>query len=106
MLDEPRLKKYLGNRIKGLRVSNGYKQVDLATLVGLERTSITNIESGKQMVSVPLIYKLCHIFQVDVSDLMPKIEDILIHKVTANQQANTVVIGGKTMAAINRVRGG
>lgn len=42
----------LGQRIRALRRARGLTQEQLAGLVGLERTSITNIESGNQQVTL------------------------------------------------------
>lgn len=45
----------LGKTIKALRKMRGMTQAQLATAAGLERTSITNIETGKQTLSVQTI---------------------------------------------------
>jgi len=45
----------LGKTIKALRKMRGMTQAELATAAGLERTSITNIETGKQTLSVQTI---------------------------------------------------
>ena len=45
----------LGATIKALRRMRGLTQAQLATASGLERTSITNIETGKQTLSVQTI---------------------------------------------------
>lgn len=39
-----------GEIIKGLRLKRGWTQTDLANKVGLSRTSVTNIEIGRQRV--------------------------------------------------------
>lgn len=46
-------------------------QVAFAKAVGLSRTSITNIESGRQPVSLHTLYSMADILGVEVSDLLP-----------------------------------
>jgi len=45
----------LGKVIRALRKSSGLTQSQLAQLAGLERTSICNIERGRQMLTVESI---------------------------------------------------
>lgn len=104
VIDEVRLKKMIGVRIKELRIKCGKKQVELASAVGLERTSITNIEAGKQMVTIPVLYRICLELEASVGDVLPPFGDLVRHKVEANRNDSLVEIGGKTMAAIKRVR--
>ncbi|WP_018275152.1 helix-turn-helix transcriptional regulator [Teredinibacter turnerae] len=104
MIDESQLRKIIGTRIKELRTKSGKKQLEIATAVDLKRTSITNIEAGKQMITIPVLYRICHELEVNIDDVMPTFDDLLRHKVEANQSDSGVEIGGKTMAALKRVR--
>jgi transcriptional regulator with XRE-family HTH domain len=42
---------HLGTTIKAMRKMAGMTQAQLAALAGMERTSITNIENGKQILT-------------------------------------------------------
>jgi transcriptional regulator with XRE-family HTH domain len=46
-------------------------QVAFAKAVGLSRTSITNIESGRQPVSLHTLYSMADILGLEVGDLLP-----------------------------------
>jgi len=46
-------------------------QQDLAERVGLSRTSITNIEKGKQHTSLHMLFKLASALDVSPVDLLP-----------------------------------
>lgn len=48
----------LAERMKRARMSAGIQQQELADAVGLTRTSISNIERGKQGLSVDLLYNI------------------------------------------------
>jgi transcriptional regulator with XRE-family HTH domain len=45
----------LGAMVKAMRKSQGMTQAALAAAAGLERTSVTNIERGTQMLTVKTI---------------------------------------------------
>lgn len=49
------MKTDLTKTIRALRKMQGMTQAQLAQRVGLERTSITNIELGKQTISEPVL---------------------------------------------------
>src|SRR5688572_30648908 len=81
MIDEKRLYKVLGERLKYLRenqaiFSTKLTQGKLADEVGLERTSITNIEKGNQKVPLHVLYKICEVLQIQINDLLPNVSDI------------------------------
>lgn len=46
-------------------------QAALAKAVGLSRTSITNIERGRQPVNIHTLYAMADILGLDVGDLLP-----------------------------------
>jgi len=81
MVDEKLLYKALGKRLKSLRESQQsargrITQADLAQDVGLERTSITNIERGNQKVSLHVLYRICNALQVPISEVLPPLSDL------------------------------
>ncbi len=80
MISETQLYLALGSRIRELREGNeGRKrmtQAELAQQVGLERTSITNIEKGSQKVPLHVLYKLCDVLKVDIQSILPKLSDV------------------------------
>ena len=67
----PELNRRFGERLRELRSQAGMTQAALASAVGLERTSITNIESGAQTVTIPTLVRLCAILNVSPSILVP-----------------------------------
>lgn len=92
MLDDKKLYALLGERIKRLRrmQSPEMNQEKLGQVLGLTRTSITNIERGKQKLTVDALYKLCETFSVDVAALMPTLADVVV------LPAKQVVVGGQS----------
>lgn len=80
MINEKRLYAALGLRLKRLRESQDgplgkLTQSALAQGVGLERTSITNIERGNQKVPLHVLYRICEVMQISISDLLPPLAE-------------------------------
>ena len=57
----------LGRRIKELRVKKGFSQTDLAQLVGVTPSTISQIESNAIFPSLPGLLKMAEILSVEVS---------------------------------------
>ena len=75
MLSEPRLYEIIGENIRRLREqqpAGKMTQGALADAVGLERTSISNIEKGTQKVSVITLYQIAEALNVTLVDLLPR----------------------------------
>jgi len=60
----------LGLRDRELREQAGWTQSDLACQVGLSRTSITNIEIGRQRTMLHHVELLADVFGLTVGDLL------------------------------------
>jgi transcriptional regulator with XRE-family HTH domain len=77
--------RFFGRRLRDLREERRVPQQELATLSGLTRGSIANIESGRQRV---LLHQLLHFAEalgVEVSDLVPKISQATEASDSANR---------------------
>ena len=79
MVDEKRLYKVLGERLRDFR-ENGpagrLTQAQVAEAVGLERTSISNTESGAPKLSLNMLYRICDALQVSIDDVLPTAEEV------------------------------
>jgi transcriptional regulator with XRE-family HTH domain len=64
----------IGEQIKAKRLAGSLKQEDLAGKVGLTRSSIAQIEAGKQAPSIFLLYQLCDALNADIFKVLPKDE--------------------------------
>lgn len=65
----------LGKRVRAAREKANLRQIDLAEKVGLTRTSIVNIEQGKQRIQLVELYRVALILGVEIADLLPKSTD-------------------------------
>lgn len=64
----------LGEQIRKRRDALGMTQSNLAAHLGLSRTSITNIEGGRQPLQVHQLYRVAAVLRVGVTDLLPLID--------------------------------
>lgn len=60
-------KKKIGKQLKELRLSRGWRQVEVAEKVGLSRSAISNIEAGKRALTLSTLKRFCEIYHIDVS---------------------------------------
>lgn len=75
-VDETTLYRVVGERLKRLRQQTGITQAELADSVGVLRTSITNIESGRQKPPLHLLYGVCATLNVEFASILPANEEV------------------------------
>ena len=68
---DQRLYELLGQTISTQRDKQDFTQQQLADKVSLTRTSITNIEHGRQHIQLHTLYVLAKALGVEVVDLLP-----------------------------------
>lgn len=64
----------LGKRIQEARQRTPLTQAQLAAALGLSRTSVTNIENGRQQILVHTLYAIATALRVDLHTLLPEAE--------------------------------
>src|ERR1044071_9855941 len=82
-----RFYKLLGTRIAELRNASKLTQAQLAERIGSARTSITNLERGRQLMPVHQLLRISEVLQVDLKDLIPSRDEV------QTQERIPVVIG-------------
>lgn len=105
MIDDGRLYSLLGERLRKLREgfdgpAGRLTQAALASRVGLERTSITNIEKGAQRVGLHVLYAICEELEVSVVDVLPTLAEVMLRTEAALPAPKmSVEFGGKSFDA-------
>lgn len=69
-----RLYKQFGQRLRELRIEAGLTQEEVAERVKLKRTSITNIERGRQHIALHQLYLLASAVGASPEGLLPDTE--------------------------------
>jgi transcriptional regulator with XRE-family HTH domain len=60
-----------GETLRRVREAKGLTQARLGELVSLDRSSISNIEAGRQRVALDTLFEFAHALAVDPHDLLP-----------------------------------
>ena len=63
------IKKLLGKRIKDFRKSKGFTQEYIAEQIGIESTSISNIENGKYYPTAENLERIIKVLNISPQDL-------------------------------------
>jgi transcriptional regulator with XRE-family HTH domain len=71
MMRQEDLYQAVGQRIRRVREERRFTQAELAELVSLSRTSITNIEQGRQKLLLHTLYDIAAALTVKPSELLP-----------------------------------
>ncbi len=82
MDDDTALYLLVGERLREARARTPDKvtQEGLATAVGLERSSVTNIEAGRQKAPLHVLYALARELRVELATLVPTSEELVAYK--------------------------
>jgi transcriptional regulator with XRE-family HTH domain len=63
----------LGNRVRSLRLKHGWTQVDLAEMLGIDRSYLSEIETGKKDPSLRVLKTIADGFQLSLSQLLRRL---------------------------------
>lgn len=77
MFDTQSFYNAVGNLIRKARERAGISQERLAAEINLTRTSITNIEKGRQKIMLHTLVEIARILNVEPSSLLPSQESSL-----------------------------
>ncbi|MFF5006962.1 helix-turn-helix domain-containing protein [Streptomyces phaeochromogenes] len=76
--DDPQVDRFyvsVGDRIRGARSAARLTQAQLATSLGLARSSIANIESGRQRLPLHVFALISETLNVNVAELLPDLRE-------------------------------
>jgi transcriptional regulator with XRE-family HTH domain len=97
------LDREFGSLLRERRGSQHMSQDQLARVAGISRTSIVNIEKGRQGVSLESLYKLSAALGCPPGDLLPSAPSMDLPKITiGDQSAESRLALGQV---VSRVRG-
>ena len=64
------------NNIRMLRAGKRLSQAELAEMVGVSRNSINSVENGKFDPSLPLAFRIAHVFDLTVEEVFDRAEAV------------------------------
>jgi transcriptional regulator with XRE-family HTH domain len=84
----------IGERVARARDVAGLSQVELARAVGVARTSITNLEGGRQRVTLDHLFKIAQALGVELRDLIPSNTEVQKVDDAVPKHVETIVTPG------------
>ena len=67
----------MNNKLKVLRAMRNWSQADLAEHLDVSRQTINALETGKYDPSLPLAFKIAHLFQASIEEIFePDLENV------------------------------
>lgn len=84
--DPEAIYRVFGQKLRELRVRKQIPQQELATLSGLTRASIANIESGRQRVLLHQVVEFAAALKVDLAEIVPQNSEINVGRESASSE--------------------
>jgi transcriptional regulator with XRE-family HTH domain len=91
------ISQHVGSRLKFYRKRKGYNQSEISTAIGLTRTSISNIETGRQSMTIETLLKCCAVLGCKPTDILPEVPKVKISK--SVEVSRRVVLSEKVLNA-------
>jgi transcriptional regulator with XRE-family HTH domain len=93
LMNDTILRRLIGELLNRHRRQKGMTQEELASQANLQRTSITNIEKGRQMMSLTALYDLAEALDIEPTDLLPTRQNVkdelaLLHKLPSSKTSH------------------
>lgn len=66
----------VGEKVRDFRKESGLSQLDLADRAACSRITISNLERGRQRISLELLFEIAIALEVELADLMPARADL------------------------------
>ena len=89
-IDVEKLYKIVGKKLRDKRETDEVSQTKIGGEVDLLRTSISNIEAGRQRPPLHLLYQLCIALNLDLADVLPSKEDVKVQNLVSVKTAHGV----------------
>ena len=65
--------KWIGARIRSVRIAHNKTQADLGEVLGVTHAAISDIETGKTLVKFSHLIKIVEYFKMNIKDFIPKL---------------------------------
>jgi len=99
MLNEDYLYQLIGERLASARKRKlSLSQDAIAERLHISRTSVSNIERGKQKAPLSLLYLYCIEIDKDINEIIPSLNEVVTKKT-----GTTIILNGKSQVVPDKV---
>ena len=75
--------KILGRRVKFLRMNKNISQTQMAEMIGLSQTNLSNMEAGRTAITLQNIFKMREVLGCKIADFFVDFDGVhLIHRLS------------------------
>lgn len=100
------LYQYIGTAIRRNREARGMTQAQLAEAVGMLRTSVVNLEAGRQRAPLHTLYPVCAVLGIEATALLPSVHTVLAEsQLVLPIDGIDTVVPARTAAYVNELLG-
>lgn len=82
----------IGARIRMRRRELGITQAKLADTTGELRTSISNIESGRQKAPLDVMFHICEALEIEPKDVIPSLAEVSLDEMIRHAPPKTAAL--------------
>jgi DNA-binding XRE family transcriptional regulator len=105
-IEEELLYRRIGESVRRRRKEVGMTQSQVAAEVGVLRTSVTNIETGRQKAPLHLLFKICAALGIETSTVIPENAEVVRpYAVPVEVDGEIRFMPPKAAVALERLRG-
>ena len=105
-IDQTTLYRHVGAAIRRYREARGMTQAQLASAVGLLRTSVVNLEAGRQRAPLHTLFPICAVLGIEAADLLPAVHAVLTeHQLILPIDGIDAVVPARTAAFVSGLLG-
>ena len=90
----------IGKKIKLIRIAKGIRQAEAAKAIGVSQAHLSNIERGRNSVTLDLLFKLSELLECSVSEFFSDVDKKNVeneHELTAEEMQVMVKMFKKMM---------
>ena len=108
VIDRKTLYLHIGTALRKQREALKLTQNQLAGAAGVLRSSIANIESGKQQAPLHVLYSLAGALRLEIKNILPPVQTVVSDKKNPTKEVPKILnpfddLGKKTKKAIQEV---
>ncbi len=89
MIDEQKLKKFIGEKVKEYRKERKWSQKELGNRIGVSHNTVSDYENGKISIGQDMLFVLADVFEITIDDFFPARKVLNVSDLIDNENFDT-----------------